>query len=93
MAKAKSRGTNIFVKIVLIALIVYLAYCCINSMVRISGEESKGAALDEQISIQNDKNKQYSDIKDADIDEDTAESIARENGFAYSDEKIYEGIS
>lgn len=93
MARTKSKGTSLFVKLALIALIVYLSCLSIDLMMRISNVKNDNKARDEQIAMQKDKNKQLEDRKNADLDSDIVEDIARENGYAYSDEKIYESQS
>lgn len=93
MAKIKSRRSNLFVNIVLVAAIIYLLFVFINIQVKISDKKSKDRELDTQISLKLDEQEQLQSTLDAPMDEEYAEKVAREHGYVSSDEKVYESVS
>ena len=90
MAKVKSRKSNLFINIILVAVIVYLSYVCINLGVRIKSLDKQNIELDAKISIEKDKNEQLQSTHDAPMDKEYAEKVAREHGYASTDEKVYQ---
>ena len=90
MAKIKSRKSNLFINIILVAVIVYLSYVCINLGVRIKNVDNQNIELDAKMSIEKDKNEQLQSTHDAPMDEEYAEKVAREHGYASTDEKVYQ---
>lgn len=93
MAKIKSKGTSLFVKIIFALLIIYLLYVFINLQVKIADKKSQISDLDVQISIASDENEQLKSTRDAEMDEEYTEKVAREHGYVNSDEKVYEVVS
>lgn len=93
MARVSSRKTSIFVKIVFAIVIAYLLYVLIDLQVKINAKQSNIDDLSTQISLKLDENQRLKDDRDAEIDKEYAEKIAREHGYVNSDEKVYEIVS
>lgn len=93
MARAKTKGTSLFVKLVLIALIIYLSYLCIDLRIKISDKKSQNTKLDTQISYETDRNKQLDNENKAELSEEFIIDRAHEEGYGFEGEKIYESIS
>ena len=93
MAKIKTKGTNVFVKIVLGLVIVYLLYVSADLCIKISEKKSQNNSLREQISIATIENEQLENTKNAEMDAEYIEKVAKEHGYVNSDEKVYESIS
>lgn len=93
MAKTQTKRTSIFVKIVFAIVIAYLLYVLIDLQVKINAKQSNINELSTQISLHLDQNKQLQDTRDAEMDTEYAEQVAREHGYVSSDEKVYEIVS
>lgn len=93
MARAKSKGTGILIKILFAILIVYLLYVFIGLQVKINEKRSQIRELDIQISNKTSENEQLTSILDAEVDEEYVEKIARDLGYVNSDEKVYDSIT
>lgn len=93
MAKVKSKSTNIFVKIVSAVVIIYLLYVSADLCIKISEKKTQNNRLSEQISIATIENEQLESTKNAVMDAEYIEKVAKEHGYVNSDEKVYESIS
>ncbi len=93
MARIKSKGTSIFVKIVFAVVIIYLLYVSADLCIKISDKKSQNNVLNTQISIATIENEQLEDTKNAEMDNEYVEKVAREHGYVSSDEKVYKSIS
>ena len=93
MAKAVSKGSSILVKIILVALIVYLLYVFIGLQIKINDKKAQKNDLNEQISIQATENERLTNVLDAEVDDSYVEKVARELGYVNADEKVYQSIT
>ena len=78
MARIKSKGTNMFVKIVFAAVIIYLLYVSADLCIKISEKKSQNSLLREQISIATIENEQLESTKNAEMDAEYVEKVAKE---------------
>ena len=92
MARAKTKGTSIPIKIVFAILIVYLLYIFIGLQVKINEKKDQISDLDIQISNKTSEKEQLTSILGAEVDAEYVEKIARDLGYVNSDEKVYDSI-
>lgn len=92
MARAKTKGTSILIKIVFAILIVYLLYIFIGLQVKINEKKDQINDLDIQISNKTSEKEQLTSILGAEVDAEYVEKIARDLGYVNSDEKVYDSI-
>lgn len=92
MARAKTKGTSILIKIVFAILIVYLLYIFIGLQVKINEKKDQISDLDIQISNKTSEKEQLTSILGAEVDAEYVEKIARDLGYVNSDEKVYDSI-
>lgn len=93
VAKIKSKGTSLFVKIVFSVVIIYLLYVSADLCIKISEKKGHNKELKAQISIATIENQQLENTKNAEMDDEYIERVAREHGYVSSDEKVYQSIS
>ena len=92
MARAKTKGTSILIKIVFAILIVYLLYIFVGLQVKINEKKDQISDLDIQISNKTSEKEQLTSILGAEVDAEYVEKIARDLGYVNSDEKVYDSI-
>ncbi len=91
MAAVKSKKTkrSILVTILVLAVICYFAATLISLKVKVSEREKHNAELSEQYEQQIADNKQLEKIIEEGDEADYIERIAREEGYAKPDERVY----
>lgn len=87
---ARAKKTNIMIKIVLAAAVVYLLYVFIGLQVKINAKKQQINEQDTKISEIKAENERLTGILDSEIDEEYVEKVARDMGYVNSDEKVYE---
>lgn len=87
---ARAKKTNIMIKIVLAAAVVYLLYVFIGLQVKINAKKQQINEQDARISEIKAENERLTGILDSEIDEEYVEKVARDMGYVNSDEKVYE---
>lgn len=92
MARTK-RSTSILLRILLIALAVYLLYLFVTLQVKINAKKNEISGLDTQISAMAAEKQQLTDILHAEVNKEYVEKVARDLGYVNSDEKVYESIT
>ena len=76
-------------KLVLIVFVGYVAVSFVQISVQINDKKGQLAALEQKIAAQEAKNAEYKELLENGIDEDYIAKIARENGYADPNEKVY----
>lgn len=93
MAKPISKGSSVLIKIILVAVIVYLLYVFIGLQVKINDKKAQIDGINEQISVKTTEKERLTSVLDAEVDADYVEKVARELGYVNADEKVYDSIS
>ena len=92
--KKRSKG-KIALRIAIAAFLIYVIISFISQMVQISQKQGQLSDLQQQLSVQNQKNDELKEALDAGIAEsgEYIERVARTYGFAKPSERIFMNIS
>ncbi len=89
---ARTKKTNLIIKLVLAAAAAYLLYVFVGLQVKINTKKQQISESDTQIAQASEEHERLSGILDAEIDEEYVEKVARDMGYVNQDEKVYESI-
>ena len=89
---ARTKKTNLIIKLVLAAAAAYLLYVFVGLQVKINTKKQQISESDAQIAQASEEHERLSGILDAEIDEEYVEKVARDMGYVNQDEKVYESI-
>ena len=90
---ARTKKTSLIIKVVLAIAVVYLLYVFIGLQVKINAKKQQINVYNEEIGKFKMENERLTGILNAEIDKEYAEKAARDVGYGYPDEKIYQSIS
>lgn len=92
--KRRKRG-RIIILVVIAAFLIYAIFSIISQQIQISQKETQLAQIQQELSEQNLKNEELKNALDNGIAEsgDYIKRIARQRGFAFPGEQIFENIS
>ncbi len=89
---ARTKKTNLIIKLVLAAAAVYLLYIFVGLQIKINTKKQQISQSETQIAQASEEHERLTGILDADIDEEYVEKVARDMGYVNQDEKVYESI-
>ena len=87
--KRKTNGKSIIVSVAAVLLIIYLVFSIVSAVVETKEKKRELAELSTQLEQQNEKNSELASAVDNSDEKALAEKYARENGYAYPDERLY----
>lgn len=92
--KRRKRG-RIIIAVVVVAFLIYAIFSIISQQIQIGQKEAQLAQIQQELSDQNMKNEELKNALDAGITEsgDYIKRVARQKGFAFPGEQIFENIS
>lgn len=88
-ALGSRRRSNIFVKIAVLAVIVFFVVSIVNMQVKLSDLKEQKAVAESRIRAITNNIEEINERLDTPITDDYIRKIARENGYYYSDEIIF----
>ena len=83
---ARTKKTNLIIKLVLAAAAVYLLYIFVGLQIKINTKKQQISQSETQIAQASEEHERLTGILDADIDEEYVEKVARDMGYVNQDE-------